>query len=131
MNSTTILFVFGIIGLLDTLYLVYHKISGTDVACPFFPKEWCRTVQYSPYSKTFGVPNAYAGVLMYAAILVLTKLFVVGITPFWPIQAVVTIGFLFSLYFTYVQAFILKAFCTWCVISALNFIIMFVAVWSL
>ena len=88
--------------MLDTLYLIYHKLRGTDVACLFFPKEWCRTVQYSKQSKTFGIPNSYAGFGMYVAILVLTWLYAGGSIAFWPIQAIVTFGFLFSVYFTYV-----------------------------
>ena len=102
MNLVTILYIFGIVGVLDTLYLIYHKLRGTDVACLFFPKEWCRTVQYSKQSKTFGIPNSYAGFGMYVAILVLTWLYAGGSIAFWPIQAIVTFGFLFSVYFTYV-----------------------------
>lgn len=131
MNTQTILYVFGTIGVLDTLYLIYHKLKGTDVACPFFPKEWCRKVQYSPQSKTFGVPNSFAGFGMYVAILVLTFFYAGGSVAFWPIQAIVTFGFLFSMYFTYIQAFVLRAFCTWCVLSAINFTIMFIAIWFL
>jgi uncharacterized membrane protein len=129
MNTITILYVFGVIGLLDTLYLIYHKIRGTDVACPFFPKEWCHTVQHSPQSKTFGIPNSYAGFVMYALILLLTWLYAGGSVAFWPIQAIVTFGFLFSLYFLYVQAFVLRAFCTWCVVSFINFTVMILAVY--
>src|SRR3989344_8361625 len=127
MNTSTILFVFAAIGVVDTLYLVYHKLRGTDVACVFFPQEWCQKVQYSPYSKTFGIPNPVAGLAMYLIILVLTWLYVGGSVAFWPIQAIVTFGFLFSMYFTYIQAFVLRAFCTWCVVSAINFIIMALA----
>jgi len=129
--NTTLLYVFGLIGVGDTLYLIYHKVMGTDVACPFFPKEWCRKVQYSPQSITFGIPNSIAGFGMYVAILVLTWLFAEESIAFWPIQAIVTFGFLFSMYFTYVQAFVLRAFCTWCVISAINFSVMMAAVWLL
>lgn len=68
---------------------------------------------------------------MYAAILILSFLFSNGSVPFWPITAIVTIGFIFSLYFTYVQAFVLKAFCTWCVVSAINFTVLFLAVFLL
>lgn len=128
MNITTFLYLCGVIGVLDMLYLLYHKIMGTDVACPFFPKEWCHKVQHSPQSKTFGVPNSLAGLVMYSAILGLTWRYASG-GSFWPVQAVVTFGFIFSIYFTYVQAFVLKAFCTWCVISAINFIVLFLAVW--
>jgi len=129
MDTLTILYVFGFIGVLDTLYLIYHKIKGTDVACPFFPNEWCKKVQYSPMSSTLGIPNSIAGFVMYVIILVLTYLFAGGTIVFWPLQAIVTFGFLFSMYFVYVQAFVLKAFCTWCVVSAINFIVMFIAIW--
>lgn len=129
MTNINILYIFGIIGLIDTLYLIYHKVRGTEVACIFFPKEWCEKVQHSPQSKTFGIPNSYAGFAMYALILVLTWLYVGGSVAFWPIQAIVTFGFLFSMYFMYVQGFVLKAFCTWCVVSFINFTVMFIAVW--
>lgn len=128
MNIITLLYVCTVVGLVDTLYLIYHKLKGTDVACPFFPKEWCRTVQYSPYSKTMGIPNSMAGFGMYTVIFALTWLYSGNLISFWPIQAIVSFGFIFSMYFTYVQAFILKSFCTWCVISAVNFTIMFLAV---
>lgn len=131
MNTITILYVCGAIGILDTLYLIYHKLAGTDVDCPFFPKEWCHKVQHSPQSKTFGIPNSYAGFLMYAAILALTASYAAGAVAFWPIRAVVTFGFLFSMYFVYVQAAVLRAFCTWCVVSAINFTVMAYVVWLL
>lgn len=131
MNTVSILYVFGVVGVLDTLYLIYHKLKGTDVACLFFPPEWCYKVQHSPQSKTLGIPNSYAGFAMYVAILTLTYLYSGGSLAIWPIQAIVTFGFLFSMYFLYVQAFVLRAFCTWCVVSAINFTIMFLAVWFL
>ena len=129
MNTINILYVCGVVGVLDTLYLLYHKMRGTDVACPFFPDEWCRIVQHSPQSKIFGIPNSFLGLLMYLAILLLTWLYAGATVPFWTIQAIVTFGFLFSIYFTYVQAFVLRAFCTWCVVSAINFTIMFAVAW--
>lgn len=129
MNTISILYLFGSIGVLDTLYLIYHKVRGTEVACIFFPKEWCYIVQHSPQSKTFGIPNSYAGFAMYVAILLLTWQYASGSLAFWPLQAIVTFGFLFSMYFLYVQAFTLRAFCTWCVVSAINFTVMAAAVW--
>lgn len=114
------------IGILNTSYLAYHSVTGKAVTCLFFPDEWCRKVQFSKYSKTFGIPNSFAGLSMYVALIVLTLAYSNGTIPFWPIMAIITIGFLFSLYFTYIQGFVLKAFCTYCVISALDFILLFV-----
>jgi uncharacterized membrane protein len=63
---------------------------------------------------------------MYAAIFLL-----ISFMPALPfisagtlITLLVLVGFLFSLYFMYVQAFVLRAFCTWCVISFVNFSVM-------
>lgn len=122
-----LLSVVSLIGLLDTIYLSYHAITKTDVACWFFPKEWCQKVQYSSYSKTFGIPNPYLGLLMYIVILVL--LFNPLLAPAWVLPFIIIFGFAFSMYFTFIQMFILRAFCTWCVVSALNFTIMFVSLW--
>lgn len=126
-----LIFTFAGIGLLDTIYLSYHALTHTDVACWWFPKEWCQKVQYSPQSKTFGVPNPFAGLFMYSAIIAFMILFRNDILPFWPVSVIVAIGFAFSVYFTYVQAFVLKAFCTWCVISAVNFLVLFSSVFFL
>lgn len=129
MNSTLadIFYIFSALGLVDTVYLSYHAVTKTDVSCWWFTKEWCQKVQYSSYSQTLGIPNPYLGLLMYVAILLLTYFTLGGLAAPWIVQAVVVFGFLFSMYFTYIQAFVLRAFCTWCVISAVNFTIMFLA----
>jgi uncharacterized membrane protein len=132
MSDLIILYICGLIGVADTLYLIYHKLRGTDVYCLFFPKEWCRKVQYSKQSKTFGIPNSYLGFLMYVLILLLTFGHSSGWgVPFWLLQFIIGFGFVFSMYFTFVQAFILRAFCTWCVVSAVNFTVMAISVFVL
>lgn len=120
------IFALSAVGVLNTLYLSYHVITKTDVKCLFFPPEWCQKVQYSPYSRTFGIPNPFLGLLMYVALLVLTLLFGNGVVPIWTIATIIAIGFLFSTYFTYIQSRVLHAFCTWCVVSALVFDALFV-----
>lgn len=126
MTTSQILVLSSGIGLLDTLYLIWHKVRGTDVACIGFPAAWCRRVQYAKQSRTFGIPNSVLGFLMYAAIFLL-----VSFQPALPVISagaltalLVFVGFLFSLYFMYVQAAVLRAFCTWCVISFINFTVM-------
>lgn len=122
----TVIAALSAIGILDTAFLSYHSWHKRPVPCPLFPDEWCHKVQFSPYSRMFfGIPNSYLGFAMFAA------LFILALTSkapgpvawpvAWPVTALVAAGFAMSLYFTYVQAFVLKAFCTWCVISALCF----------
>ncbi len=129
--SLKLIFVFSAIGVLDTLYLIYHMVKKTDVACWFFPREWCRKVQHSPWSKTLGVPNSVAGLAIYLLILTLGFFYLQGLVPFLSLQIIIGVGFLFSMYFTFIQAFVLRAFCTWCVISAINFIVMAAAAFVL
>lgn len=127
---STLLYAVAGVGLVDTLYLSYHAITKTDVACWFFPKEWCKKVQYSKYSRTFGIPNPYLGLLMYVAIFGFTYLTSLGQMASWVVPAIVIFGFAFSMYFTFIQAFVLRAFCTWCVVSAINFTIMFISLFK-
>lgn len=116
-----------IIGIFNTIYLSYCCITKKDVKCLFFPPAMCVKVQHSKYSRTFGIPNPYLGLAMLLAILVFVFLFINAVVPFSIIFAIVSAGFLFSLYFLYIQTFILKAFCTWCVLSALVFVVLFIA----
>lgn len=128
MNTTTsIILIFSGLGIINTLYLISHVISKKPVKCLFFPEDWCHKVQFSKYSKTFGIPNPITGFLMYFAILILTLLYLYASFPFWPVTALISIGFAFSAYFTLLQALVLKAFCTWCVLSAVDFVILFIA----
>ena len=122
-----LIMIFSFIGILNTLYLSYHIITRKDVKCLFFPQRWCRKVQYSEHSRTFGIPNSFAGFGMYLLIFVFSIFYLYGAMPLWPIFALIIIGFSFSLYFIYIQAFVLEAFCTYCVISAIDFLVMFIS----
>lgn len=121
-----ILIVINILGIINTIYLSYHAIRGTRVYCLFLPEEWCIKVQESKYSKTLGIPNPYLGFGMLTVILVLTLLYSMQIIPFYPAMVLISFGFLFSMYFLYIQAFVIKAFCTWCIFSALVFTALFI-----
>lgn len=122
--NLTLILVFSAIGILDTLYLSYHSFTKTPAKCLFFPQEWCRKVQQSKYSRLFIIPNSYLGLSLYSAIFILTLLVSKGMLSFAPVAALIGFGFLFSLLFMYLQAFVIKAFCTWCVLSAIDFIVL-------
>lgn len=114
-----------LIGLINTIYLSYNTMQGTPVKCLFFPQEWCDRVTQSRFSKTMGIPNAYLGLAVLSVILILLLLHTKGNMPASYPRFFILFGFLFSLYFFYIQAFVLKAFCTWCVLSALVFMLLF------
>src|SRR3989344_2880812 len=99
MTYISAIYILGIIGILNTIYLSYHTITKKPVLCLFFPEEWCRKVQYSSWSRTFGIPNSFAGFGIYSLLLILTILHASGYVSVTPIQWLIYVGFAFSMYF--------------------------------
>lgn len=83
----------------------------------------CEVVTTSKYSKFFGIPVELLGILYYGLIVFVYVLH--NLIP-WLLSDTVlffvvgmTIGaFIFSLYLIFIQAFVLKKWCTWCLFSA-------------
>ena len=132
MPAVWIILILSFTGIVNTAHLSKHSVTRNDVECPGFPKKWCRKVQYSKYSKTLGIPNSYLGLAIYTAIFLLTFGYMLGVFPYAysliPVAILIIAGFLFSAYFTLMQAFILRAFCTWCVLSAVEFFLLAVTI---
>lgn len=92
----------------------------------------CEVVQTSRYAMFAGVPVALLGVIGYAAIFGVS---VAGLhgdwgtsrTPTRLIAILAGIGVLFSAYLTYLEAYVIHAWCRWCVSSALIVTAIFVA----
>jgi len=64
----SVLIIFSLIGVFDTLCISYHASNGKPVKCWFFPEKWCKKVQYSKFSRTAGIPNSYLGFVLYCGI---------------------------------------------------------------
>jgi len=111
----------ALVGLLVATYLWLYKIGVLgELRCGTGS---CEYVQTSPYAVLFGVPVAFFGVVGYATLL---GLGLVGLQPRFAtdrrlarlVAALATLGFLFTLYLTGVELFVLHAICRWCVGSA-------------
>ena len=113
-----ILVVFGsLIGFLDSVYLVSSEARGS-VACDVVGFN-CNAVLTSVYSKFFGIPLAWWGVFFYFSLFLLAvvyldvkRKFILQLIEIW-----LWSGFVVSLILLYIQAFVLKAFCIYCLIS--------------
>ena len=84
----------------------------------------CDPVIHSDFSRFLGVPVEVLGMLYYGLITI-AYAFGIFLTPDFvpPIISLLLISFsvvafLFSLYLTFVQAFVLKQWCSWCLVSA-------------
>jgi uncharacterized membrane protein len=119
-----------VIGIIVSSYLSYSHLSNTSVVCVEGSEFDCGLVQSSVYSKLFGVPIAYLGLLTYlmlGALLLLEDrseliaeygtIMIFGITLF---------AFLYSIWLVYVQVFILQALCQWCLTHEVVMTILFV-----
>jgi len=83
----------------------------------------CETVQTSRYAYLAGVPVAVYGVVGYFALLVaaligLQPRFVGKRRPTWWLVGFSSAGVLFTGYLSYLEAFVINAWCRWCLISA-------------
>jgi uncharacterized membrane protein len=105
-------------GLADALYLTVEHLSGRSVRCMVV--SGCDEVLQSSYATVaFGVPVAAVGGVAYFTAFSLATLAAFGydgarrlLTP------LVALMFLATVWFLYLQAFVIRAFCTYCLISA-------------
>lgn len=126
--------VLAVLGLIVAGYLSYHKLLGVGLYCVGGGKA-CDRVNASIYAYLAGVPVAYLGFAGYLAQGAI-GLFTLQSRPTsaaalligW---ALALIGFLFSLYLTYVELFVLYDICQWCVASAtLQTLLLIVFTWQ-
>lgn len=127
--SRMMIAVLALIGLLVSVYLALHNFGYLGILqCS---TGGCLTVQSSAYAwfppKTItdaGIPVSVMGV---AAYVILLAIAILGVQPRWMsapwvARALALVSFggvLFSGYLTYLEAFVIHAWCQWCVISAI------------
>jgi uncharacterized membrane protein len=109
------------IGLLDSGYLSYSKLNSLHLVCSPNIGD-CNSVNASQWSYVFGIPVAYLGFLAYLAILLILvfgpKIRLISPYVDYLFFFASLVGFLFSVYLTYIEAAVLHTFCQWCLISA-------------
>jgi uncharacterized membrane protein len=106
--------VLSVIGIGIGTYLTYTHYAGAHVLC--LSSGGCETVQHSRYSKLDGIPVATLGLAGYIGILI--SLAIRGEAGRALGFALALVGFLFSMYLTYREAFTIHAYCQWCLGSA-------------
>ncbi len=112
-----------LIGFFVSFYIFYSKKHEKPMHC-MIGKD-CNAVVTSDYGKTFGVENTIPGmayyliIIIYAAGLILNQnVFKENIVYYLIVSASIA-SVLFAAYLTLVQAFVLKKWCEYCLISSL------------
>ena len=110
------------IGLGISTYIHRQKKQKTTLVCP--REASCEKVVHSTYATTFGIDNTLLGIayytvigLLYAIALAFPTLLTAPVL--WVMTLATCFGALFSLYLIALQAFVIRAWCAWCLGSAL------------
>jgi uncharacterized membrane protein len=101
----------------SSVSLYHHYGTSKTTYCDFAENFNCDIVNRSTYSTVLGVPDALIGILGYGALLALATIYRTKVeTPLILVIASVA-GLGFALYLTYIEAFVLAAWCILCLSS--------------
>jgi uncharacterized membrane protein len=112
----------ALVGLAVAAYLSYVETQSVQAICG--PVGDCNAVQNSQYARLFGVlPVGVLGMIGYVAILVAwvyPRLRADRLARYAPLAVFVMalLGTLFCVYLTYLEIFVIRAVCIWCLTTA-------------
>lgn len=120
MTALALLFTLSAIGISETVYLIRKRVAAEKPICPI--GDSCTLVLTSKYNKIFIIQNDVLGLLFYIMASFVAAFLVIGIEPlaFWSfvLKLSVVMGAFLSLFFTYLQWRVIRAWCFWCLMSA-------------
>lgn len=117
----------AVIGLTDSIYLTWIKLSQNTAICSNIGD--CEAVNNSIYSEVNGIPIALLGAGAYGIILGIllleSRYDLLEAYGNQIIYGITMVGFLYSVYLTYLEIYVLRAICPFCVVSAVAIFILF------
>ncbi|HEX6716658.1 MAG TPA: vitamin K epoxide reductase family protein [Pyrinomonadaceae bacterium] len=107
----------ALFGLADALYLTIEHITGQSVRCTII--SGCSEVLSSPYAVVAGIPLAIIGAAAYFTVFSLATLAIFGYRVAATLLRPLIIAMFFvSVWLIYLQAFVIREFCQYCLLSA-------------
>ena len=117
--------VVALIGLADAIYLTIKHYTGEQVPCSIV--EGCEQVLTSSYAEIGGVPLAVFGAAAYFVAFALAILAAFGNRLMWTLFGVqVSLMLIFTAWLVYLQAFVIEAFCQFCLLSVGTTLVLFI-----
>jgi uncharacterized membrane protein len=120
--------VLAIIGAADALYLLIFKLTSNNLMC--LGSGGCHDVNFSIYSESYGIPVSVFGLAAFLAILGILllegRLRIVKENGPLAIFGISLGGVAFTAYLTYLEIFVIKAVCPFCVASAVLITLLFI-----
>ena len=109
--------VLSLLGIADALYLTIEHVTGQTVRCTIL--SGCSEVLSSPYAVVAGIPLAAVGAAAYFTVFSLATLAAFGYRIAGTILTPLVIAMFFvSVWLFYLQAFVIRQFCQYCLLSA-------------
>jgi uncharacterized membrane protein len=109
--------VVALAGLADATYLTVAHLAGDNSVCG--PSQPCSIVLGSAYAQIAGIPTAAFGAVAYFSAFSAATLAAFGYPRARSFLIVIVAAmFVFTLWLLYLQAFVLHAFCPFCLLSA-------------
>jgi uncharacterized membrane protein len=123
-----VLLALAIVGLAVAFYDAYELYNGLPLWCPP-PINGCNEVANSPYARIYNLPVGYFGVVYYLYMFGLAAL--LAFEPFsrglrFAAFAYSALGVCFSIYFMVLQIAFIRAFCIYCLVSAVTTLLLFI-----
>jgi len=116
--------VIALIGLADSIYLTIKHYTGEAVPCSVV--EGCEQVLTSSYAEVAGFPLAAFGAIAYFIAFALAILAAFGNRLMWRLFGIqVVFMIVFTIWLFYLQAFVIGAFCQFCLLSAATTLVLF------
>ena len=118
----------SLFGLADAIYLTIEHVTGQSVRCTIVAG--CSEVLSSSYAVIFGVPLAAVGAAAYFGVFSLATLAAFGYRGVSVLLTILITGMcVVSLWLIYLQAFVIRAFCQFCLFSAVITFTLTALVW--
>lgn len=116
----------SIAGMILSVFMWRNALVGQVIGC--VSGKGCDIVLHSVYSKVFSVPIAAYGFAFYGVTALMALFRMIDDRPIlrlatWKLSG---ISILFSLYFIYLEAYVIHAFCSWCTVSTFLTILLMV-----
>jgi uncharacterized membrane protein len=113
----TVAAIVSLAGLADATYLTVQALTGETLSCGGSPD--CFRVLGSSYARVGGIPVALLGAVAYLSVFAFAIFAAFGYSRARTLLIpIVGAMFLATLWFLYVQAFLLHAYCRYCLFSA-------------
>jgi uncharacterized membrane protein len=109
--------IFALVGIIDASYLTWHHLKHELVPCSIV--SGCETVLTSSYAEIAGIPLAGFGLAAYVFAFILAVSAFLWNRKLWFLFGLqVCLMTVFTIWLLYLQAYVIKAFCQFCLLSA-------------